>query len=400
MTKNSVISSIMKDHKDNWKEYFAENYPTIKIKEDDHFAIFNYVISADFSNPVIREARGIIIDTSNFEVVCWPFTKFCKYDETNADNIDWSTARIEEKLDGSIIKLWYNKYICSWQYSTNSTIDANNAYVDINHTKSFMDIIRDTMQYDIISKSLLYKSEYYDYTFIFELVSLDNQVVINYSVPTLYLIGVRSNLNGDEFNPHNMSLPISFHYIPRAKIYFNMHSLDECIKYLNNNADTKIKIGTCLQEGFVVVDKNYNRIKIKSTMYLTLHGLINNNEISIQYLLNLLYNDKINVHDVCIQLPKIAPIIKYYDYKLTELLYYAEREINNVRLNYNLHNRDRKFIAQKIKDSNISAILFKSLDNNMTLREILDYMHDNKKFIYNIIPRYESWKFIDYNDIL
>lgn len=81
----------------------------VNIREEYPFVIFNYGIECDFSNPIVQEARGIIIDLENLDVVCWPFRKFGNYNESYADNIDWPTARVQEKIDGSIVKLWWNK---------------------------------------------------------------------------------------------------------------------------------------------------------------------------------------------------------------------------------------------------------------------------------------------------
>ena len=39
---------------------------------------------SDFSNPIVQEARGIIVRENDFKVVCFPFTKFFNVDEENA----------------------------------------------------------------------------------------------------------------------------------------------------------------------------------------------------------------------------------------------------------------------------------------------------------------------------
>ena len=70
----------------------------------------------------IRELGGIIIDCERCEVVCWPFRKFGNHNEGYADTIDWSTARVQEKVDGSIVKLWYDEANGKWQFSTNGCI--------------------------------------------------------------------------------------------------------------------------------------------------------------------------------------------------------------------------------------------------------------------------------------
>lgn len=51
----------------NWRELLADK--NIKVKEDNNLAIFNYDIDADFSDPIVQEARGIIIDLTELKVV-------------------------------------------------------------------------------------------------------------------------------------------------------------------------------------------------------------------------------------------------------------------------------------------------------------------------------------------
>ena len=80
------------------------------IKEEGNFALFKYASLSNFNDPIVKEARGIIIDTFNYEVACFPFNKFGKYTDYYADEIDWNTASVQEKIDGSIIKMWFNKY--------------------------------------------------------------------------------------------------------------------------------------------------------------------------------------------------------------------------------------------------------------------------------------------------
>jgi hypothetical protein len=104
MNKNSHICRFISEHP-NWERLLKEDY-FIKVRREGALAIFVYGYDCDFSNPIVQEARGIIIDTERREVVCWPFRKFGNYNESYADDIDWENARVLEKVDGSIIKLW------------------------------------------------------------------------------------------------------------------------------------------------------------------------------------------------------------------------------------------------------------------------------------------------------
>ena len=116
----------------NWESILSEYPYFITIRKDGPLAIFNYNLLAseivegeteedtkrftcDFSLPEVQEARGIIINYETLEVVCWPFRKFGNYGESYVDTIDWRTARVQEKVDGSIMKLWFNKLTNNWQ---------------------------------------------------------------------------------------------------------------------------------------------------------------------------------------------------------------------------------------------------------------------------------------------
>lgn len=65
----SYIVNYIKDNKIIDLEA-AFNQLSIKVKIENNLAIFSYDINADFSDPIVQEARGIIIDINTLEVVC------------------------------------------------------------------------------------------------------------------------------------------------------------------------------------------------------------------------------------------------------------------------------------------------------------------------------------------
>ena len=110
----------------NWEYILSQNPYCLKIKRDDGYIILSYnQIESDFYNPIVRECRGIILEEKTLIPVCVPFYKFGNYGEGYVPNIDWSSARTQEKVDGSLIKVWYHNG--KWRVSTNGTIDAINA---------------------------------------------------------------------------------------------------------------------------------------------------------------------------------------------------------------------------------------------------------------------------------
>lgn len=369
----SLISEIIKTNK-NWRTFFRENYPCIKIKESlndphDPNIIFNYGIGADFTDPIVKEARGIILDKNTGEVICWPFNKFGKYNETYADDIDWSTARVETKVDGSIIKLYFNKYKNKWCFASNGMIYAEDAPTK-HQGISLMDLIKNTDCYENIIYCLN-NNKVFDKnnTYILELVSPENQVVINYNnLRSLFHLGTRNNITGEEI--YDPICTVDDRLVLRRIPTYEIHSLDQCIKAAIILNDNHGKISSCENEGFVVVDANWNRIKVKSPIYMMLHNIVTNSDTSITLLLEMLYNKQLDVDSICEQFPNLAHFIKYYDFKITEYLYTANAFLDITRQLYNKLG-DRKEVSLRIKDDKLSYIGFMGMDNNLTLEEIL-----------------------------
>lgn len=380
MNQNSKICCFISEH-ENWREILKNEYG-ISVKEDFPYAIFNYGIDSDFLNPIVQEARGIIINTESLEVVCWPFRKFGNYNESYADKIDWNTARVQDKIGGSIIKMWWNPITNEWQFSTNSTINAKEAVANSMTKKTFLEVIKESDNYGILMERLpIIKKEY---TLIFELVSPDTQVVVKYDRPHLYHIGARNNITGIEEKDFSMG-------IERPKEY-PLKSLDDCIEAaikLNQSEDGKV----CgiKKEGFVVVDDNWNRIKIKSPDYLMLHRLSSNSNFSKERIVGMIRNKIISIADICKDFPDFANYFKYYDFKISELEYQVKVFVDMTKRIYEEYSHDRKSVALVIKSHRFSAIGFMALDNRKTGEEILKEM--TIKRYCKLIPDYQPEKF-------
>lgn len=349
MNKNSLISTLISNDL-NWKRIVEDK--NIKIKEDEHFWIFNYSdLDSDFSDPMVQEARGIIIDKKSYDVVCWPFRKFGNYSEGYHDDIDWTSAKVQEKVDGSIIKLWFNRYSRKWQWSTNGMIDANNC--DTPSGIPFIKIIKKTENYRDVIFDKLDKNK----TYIFELVSKDNMVVVQYNGSKLYHIGTRNNLTGKE--------SVDDIGIIKPKEY-DLHSLDDCLKaaqLLNSYNNVE-------HEGFVVVDKNYNRIKIKSPEYLALHHFANG-IFSKARIIEMMQSDDFDKKMISDKFPNWKETFDYYESEMKRVERETERQMMLARTIFKDNNGDRKRTAELIKNNPYSSIMFKSLGNNRTAKELL-----------------------------
>ena len=341
MTQNSVICNFIATNTD-WEEKLEAL--NVKVNREGDLAIFNYGIAANFSDPVVQEARGIIIDLSTLSVVCWPFRKFGNYQESYVDEIDWASARVQEKVDGSIIKLWY--YNGEWIWSTNAMIYASMSRL-ASENSSYLDLIKRAVNYGLIKFDELNK----DYTYIFELIAPENRVVIEYDVCKLVHIGTRNNKTGEEYD-----LDIG---IEKPKTY-PLSTFDEAleaIKHLNEGCED------VAHEGFVVVDKNWHRIKIKTEEYFAVHHTINNHVLTKKRCLNYIINEPESVAIIKANYPEYSHILMYYEYKLKELENDITRFIRMARKMYAEVSYDRKAFAAMMKGKKFAQFGFYAINN-------------------------------------
>ena len=81
---------------------------------------------SNLSNGVVQECRGLILEKGSWKVVAMPFLKFFNADEPAAvavrNAFDWRSARVYEKLDGSITTLYH--YAGQWHVASMRLPDA------------------------------------------------------------------------------------------------------------------------------------------------------------------------------------------------------------------------------------------------------------------------------------
>ena len=113
----------------DWENKLMGSPYFVKTKREDGLVLTKYdQTHSDMTIPLVRECRGIILDETNgHQPVCVPLFKFGNFGESYIPDIDWTSACIQEKLDGSLIKLWY--HAGEWRVSSNGEINARNAYI-------------------------------------------------------------------------------------------------------------------------------------------------------------------------------------------------------------------------------------------------------------------------------
>lgn len=268
------IQEFIFNHPENWRELLSSPPYCLKISDEDGYVLFKYnQIESDFSEEICCEARGLILDsTDKFKVVRMAFKKFFNLGEPHAAHIDWDTAVASEKIDGSIMSVWYAHG--EWHLSTNGTIDAFKAELSgVGPYKNFGELF----------ESVLPLSTFANYNkhrcWTFELVSPYNKVVIDYPETKVYLLSVRDMDSLEEL------------YLDAVEMLADANGIAVPERYdLNNEADYRQLVEQMPEghEGIVVRDANGERVKIKTLLYFEMHKVKNNGVITLEHIVDLI----------------------------------------------------------------------------------------------------------------
>lgn len=244
----------------------------------------------------VREARGLVLEKGTWRVMSQSFTKFFNHGEGHAAPIDWDTARVYKKMDGSLINVykdWVSGEVC---FSTTGTAEGE-GNVDNFHSaefggtfaglfwKAFQETILD---YSRTNPKLMFnmddsgesagtfirKIEYENkqhafnffggYTLAFELCTPYNVIVTPHINFRVYLLGARQLDNGKEVNYDDL-IRISDGIGVQMAPSYNMKDVEEIQKSF---------VGMSFaDEGYVVCDDKFNRIKLKNPAYVAVHHM-------------------------------------------------------------------------------------------------------------------------------
>lgn len=233
---------------------FLEHSEIKVTRGTDYPNLLNLKYIPSASDVEAFKCRGIVVDEDrDYKVVSRPYDRFPNYGVYQwGPEFDWSSFQVLEKLDGTMIKLYF--YNGEWQVGTTGTPDAV-CGSPILFKKLFWDTFR------IFNYKL---PEEINYTYIFELCTSWNTVVINYEKPRLVLHGVRDINTGkykqiEEYRKYGWEIAKSYDFSTSDSIIKNISQLD----------GTK-------SEGYVAIDQHFNRIKFKAPDYVEKHRKTSN----------------------------------------------------------------------------------------------------------------------------
>lgn len=195
--------------------------------------------------PELLWSRGLILN-SKFEIVSVPFMKFFNYAEVKEECDRRLNAgmkyKVQDKVDGSLGILF--NYNDKWILSTKGSFHSDQAVQG--------KVILDRMYPG-------YKSLDKNFTYLFEIVYPENQIVVKYDEDMVFLDAFGNTKDNYYEKPE---IPESFNVVKE----YNHFSIEDILSMMKNDYDNS--------EGFVVVFEDGYRVKFKYEEYIRLHKIV------------------------------------------------------------------------------------------------------------------------------
>ncbi len=242
-----------------------QNELALRVYEHPELPIVGFKynqIDSPKTHPVVREARGIVLERDTWNLVAKGFNRFFNAgevaDEYTAFNWDCFTAT--EKVDGSLILLyWYGD---QWHVNTSGSFGLGEVPFS---GKTWRELFWETSK---INSVLLNEA----CTYVFELCTVWNKVVRTYPKPTVFLLSVFV----DELE---CSQEILYRHAEWLKVKQpERYSFSGEVALYEFLSDKQRDDPTF--EGVVIRDNTGLRYKCKTTTYVAYHHLKDNGNVA------------------------------------------------------------------------------------------------------------------------
>lgn len=356
------------------QKYLRDGRPLHPLREEPyHLGIsangpligFKYnQIKSDMSLEICQEARGVILDMSdNWNVVSYPFKKFFNEGEKHAANVDLSTATVFEKLDGTAIVMYF--YNNKWSVQTLGTVDASGPVVSDNiiakdfGENTFADLFWHAFNivYPNFDLNVLDTNKNY----IFELATPYNRIVTKYDEYKVVLIGVRNRVTLQEEVVDTYS---GLFALPRTYTFKNLS-----VEQLRASLD----LFPVDEEGYVVCDAQFNRVKMKNPAYVLMHKQKDNIISKRNALVSLILDNKED--DLIASFPEFKESIETCKLALKEVIVHTEHlfeQCGGLRTNKDDKDQRKAFALEVLKlDKSYQPLLFTMLSQDLSAEEAI-----------------------------
>lgn len=271
----------------------------LTFKDYPHKVLLKYQqIESPMSAPEVQDARGLVLKKSDWSVMSLAFRKFFNAGEEKCRKLDWSSARIFEKMDGTLIHVYFDDVTGKVCFGTTGTAegegnvdnfhwspdgatekaegtfadlfwkafcDTSDAYHKENPRKILSLMDEKNVYTDGIPKYETYEQAFAwfsGYTLAFELCTPHNIVVTPHKDYRVYLLGIRDLKTMEEL-PFDRVARIAYEigvYMPRT---FEIQGIEDVREFVATQPFS--------MEGVVAVDSMFTREKIKNPGYIAVH---------------------------------------------------------------------------------------------------------------------------------
>ena len=237
----------------------------LKTREYDNKILLKYdqLVSPTLMGlPEMQDCRGLILEIDTWKVMSLAFRKFFNSQEGNAAKIDWNTASVLEKLDGTMIQVYWDWNKKVWFAATTGTAEGEGE-VNNKMGTTFNDLFWDTLnnKYNF-NDCLLDKNHIY----VFELTTPYNIVVKPHGESSATILTVRNRETLLELSGKDLEMAAISLGLPLVKKFdLNAKDVGALLRTFEGMPWS--------EEGYVVVDAEFNRVKIKNPAYLAVHHL-------------------------------------------------------------------------------------------------------------------------------
>jgi hypothetical protein len=235
------------------------------VCEDLGVTVFNYRVLSPMEEAIVRETRGLILELDTWNVVCKPINAFFEPENPKGKDIfdafDWNSSYAIPKYDGALVTLYH--YKDKWHVGTRFVADGSwvvytpNSQINEVTWRQLFELTLQNMgtHFDEFTSCLDPKVSY-----TFEQCSPENRVVCVYEGRHLWLVGAVETETLTELDIYSLE-PFKNTYGSFVPAKMEISSLDDCIQLVERFNDPLD------YEGFVAVDSNFNRLKIRNPKY-------------------------------------------------------------------------------------------------------------------------------------
>lgn len=337
---------------------FLSEELAIKVKDyGDYFLLDYNQIDSPKTNEYVVECRGLTVD-KNGRILARAFPRFFNWGEAPETTVgfEFSRAKVMEKADGSLIKVYFNPYTGRWEIGTRGTALAEGPH-------DFYESFRHAVLEDGFGVTEEEFQRFFnhniaiDSTYVFEYTSPKNRIVTRYTKPEMVLLGINDNVNCGFRLPTELDIAMLYEFsdnVRSVKLY-SYDSVDEMLESTNDLPN--------LEEGYVLYDMESGvRIKVKSLKYVEVHRIRGEGKPTPKSICTLILENEQD--EFLAYFPEFRDLFTPYEDKLKEIhltlvqAWDAYKDLES-----------QKDFALAVKDLTGSSILFTMRNKKISLHD-------------------------------